>query len=146
MAFTPESPRHRASKPQGSSERVLPWQITMDQLIFASLSHTHYWYEVGMLKVPAVVLFPVRSSCFFLFCTVESFRTTETALKGKKYRLSDSINTISSFRQALLDAFKTLLYKTPRCVLPAYYCGFHMILVAYLVRDKPAKRETRSRG
>ena len=46
--------RHRASKPQGSSERVLPWQITMDQLIFDSLSHTHYWYEVGMLKVPAV--------------------------------------------------------------------------------------------
>ena len=29
----------------------------MDQLIFASLSHTHYWYEVGMLKVPAVLLF-----------------------------------------------------------------------------------------
>ena len=49
----PKVRRHRASKPQGSSERVLPWQITMDQLIFASLSHTHYWYEVGMLKVPA---------------------------------------------------------------------------------------------
>ena len=46
--------RHRASKPQGSSERVLPWQITMDQLLFASLFHTHYRYEVGMLKVPAV--------------------------------------------------------------------------------------------
>ena len=45
--------RHRASKPQGSSERVLPWQITMDKLIFASLSPTHYWFEVGMLKVPA---------------------------------------------------------------------------------------------
>ena len=26
----------------------------MDQLILASLSHTHYWYEGGMLKVPAV--------------------------------------------------------------------------------------------
>ena len=26
----------------------------MDQLIIASLSHTHYWYEVGMLKVPAI--------------------------------------------------------------------------------------------
>ena len=25
----------------------------MDQLIYASLSHTHYWYEAGMLKVPA---------------------------------------------------------------------------------------------
>ena len=24
----------------------------MDQIIFASLSHTHYGYEVGMLKVP----------------------------------------------------------------------------------------------
>ena len=47
----PRVRRHRASKPQGSSERVLPWQITMDQLIFASLSHTQYWYEVGMLKV-----------------------------------------------------------------------------------------------
>ena len=49
----PRVRRHRACKPQGSSERVLPGQITMDQLIFASLSHTHYWYEVGMLKVPA---------------------------------------------------------------------------------------------
>ena len=45
--------RRRASKPKGSFERVLPWQVTTDQLIFASLSHTHYWYDVGMLKVPA---------------------------------------------------------------------------------------------
>ena len=29
----PRVRRHRASKPQGSSERVLPWQVTMDQLI-----------------------------------------------------------------------------------------------------------------
>ena len=56
----PRVRRHRASKPQGSSERVLPWQITMDQLIFASLSHTHYWYEVGMLKVPAVTVSAFR--------------------------------------------------------------------------------------
>ena len=53
--------RHRASKPQGSSKRVLPWQITMDQLIFASLSHTHYWYEVGILKVPPCRLFDLIS-------------------------------------------------------------------------------------
>ena len=52
----PRVRRRRASKPQGSSERVLPWQVTMDQLILASLSHTHYWYEVGMLKVPASLL------------------------------------------------------------------------------------------
>ena len=39
----PRVRRHKVSKPQGSSEWVLPWQITMDQLIFASLSHTHYY-------------------------------------------------------------------------------------------------------
>ena len=49
----PRFHRHRVSKPQGSSKRVLPWQVTMDQLICASLSDTHYWYRVGMLKVPA---------------------------------------------------------------------------------------------
>ena len=42
----PRVRRHRASKPQGSSERVLPWQIIMDQLMFASLSilvgHLHF--------------------------------------------------------------------------------------------------------
>ena len=47
----PRVRRRRASKPQGSSERVLPWQVTMDQLICSSLSYTHYWYEVGMLNV-----------------------------------------------------------------------------------------------
>ena len=26
----------------------------VDQLIDASLSHTHYWYEVGMLKIPVI--------------------------------------------------------------------------------------------
>ena len=40
--------RHKASKPQGSSERVLPWKVTMDQITCACLSHTHDWYEVGM--------------------------------------------------------------------------------------------------
>ena len=38
----PRVRRHRASK---------PWQVTMDQSICASLSHTHYCCEVGMLKV-----------------------------------------------------------------------------------------------
>ena len=47
----PRVSRHRASKPQGSSERLLTGQVTMDQLIRASLSHNHYWYEVGTLKV-----------------------------------------------------------------------------------------------
>ena len=49
----PRVRRRKASKPQDSSKRVLPWQVAMDQLICDSLSHIHYWYEVGMLKVPA---------------------------------------------------------------------------------------------
>ena len=32
----------------------------MDQLICASLSHTQYWYKVGMLKVPAYYIVSVR--------------------------------------------------------------------------------------
>ena len=48
----PRVHRHRAIKRQGSSEGVLPRQVAMDQLICASLSHTHYWYEVAILKVP----------------------------------------------------------------------------------------------
>ena len=54
--------RHRASKPQGSSERVLPWQVTMDQLTYASLSHIHFCYEVSMLKVPAIIINQFRLS------------------------------------------------------------------------------------
>ena len=52
----PRVRRHRANKPQRSSERVLPWQVNMDQLICVSLSRTHQWHEVGMLKVPAIQL------------------------------------------------------------------------------------------
>ena len=46
----------------------------MDQLIFASLSHTHYWYEVvsySMLKVPAYINCTISSivhpNCTILF-------------------------------------------------------------------------------
>ena len=66
----PRVRRHRAGSLRGSSKRVLPWQVTMDQLICATLSHIHYWYEVGMSKVPAVApyqysqLFPLQLSPF----------------------------------------------------------------------------------
>ena len=55
LGSLPRVRRHKAIKLQGSFERVLPWQVTMDRLICASLSHTHYWYEVGMLKVQAYI-------------------------------------------------------------------------------------------
>ena len=34
----------------------------MDQLIFASLSHTHYWYEVGMYHI-----MKLRKQLYFVF-------------------------------------------------------------------------------
>ena len=42
--------RHSVSKPQDNSKRVLHWQAIMDLLMYASFSHNHCWYEVGMLK------------------------------------------------------------------------------------------------
>ena len=67
----PRVRRHGASKPQGSSERVLPWQVTMDQSIFVFLSNTHYWYEVGMLKVPALYYIVFSWSCSW--CVLQYF-------------------------------------------------------------------------
>ena len=72
--------RHRASKPQGSSERVLPWQVTMDQFICASLSHTHYWYKVGLLKVPDSYSYMLHSP------TINTSRTRVSRLLYTFYR------------------------------------------------------------
>ena len=47
--------RHRASSPQGSSSNGCCLCITMDLLVCTSLFHTHYWYEVGMLKVSGAI-------------------------------------------------------------------------------------------
>ena len=75
----PRVRRHRASKPHGSSKRVLPWQVTMDQLICASLSHTHFWYEVGMLKVPAVSI--LYNSSYYFSPSVGSVEWNQTIRK-----------------------------------------------------------------
>ena len=69
--------RHRASNPQGSSERVLPWQVTMNQIICASLSHTHYWYDVGMLKVPAYLIADQREVTASKFGDLSLIKVTE---------------------------------------------------------------------
>ena len=80
----PRVRRHRASEPQVSSERVLPWQITMDHLIFASFSHTHYWYEVGMLKVPPIM--SGRSPP--LYCTLTLIVMQGHQITGKTMELA----------------------------------------------------------
>ena len=86
----PRVRRHRASKPQGSSERVLPWQVTMDQIIFASLSYTHYWYEVCMLKVPAVRNTDMCDTCTAPSALLGNVASTETICCTSSCSLSRS--------------------------------------------------------
>ena len=49
----PRVRRHRASISHDSSSNGCFLCIIMDQSLCASLSHTHYWYKVGTLKVSA---------------------------------------------------------------------------------------------
>ena len=72
----PRVRRHRASKPQGSSERVLPWQITMDQLIFASLSILHVYNTITTILF--IRNFSLYNCCIFLLLC-----TTVLAEKGQ---------------------------------------------------------------
>ena len=55
----------------------------MDQLIFASLSHTHYWYEVGMLKVPACFLRNQTFIFYFLFSDFDFPNIVNTSPKTR---------------------------------------------------------------
>ena len=48
----------------------------MDQIICTSLSHTHYWYEVGILKVSAVKVSIYGSQSFYLRSNVCSLEIT----------------------------------------------------------------------
>ena len=52
----------------------------MEQLICASLSHTHYWYEVGMLKVPAIINgeSSLIEGCFMLILLFVRVKTRQT--------------------------------------------------------------------
>ena len=105
----PRVRRHRASKPQGSSERVLPWQIAMDQLIFASLSHTHYWYEVGMLKVPAVCMCYTCTAPSVLLGNVASTETiccTSSCSVSRRSSLVGGRPTSSLLAQSLIAAWR----------------------------------------
>ena len=62
----PRVRRHGASKHQGSSERVLPWQVTMDQLTCAYLSQTYYtsiWSEIGLGRLGIKILVHIPEHC-----------------------------------------------------------------------------------
>ena len=68
----------------------------MDQLIFASLSHTHYWYEVGMLKVPYCILYCLLQMCCILYSPVE-FSKRRLGLLGLQYSINIMVINITRY-------------------------------------------------
>ena len=54
----------------------------MDQLICASLSHTHYWYEVGMLKVLANTTHIFLSKAADIICLCMSLPFSRSCVKS----------------------------------------------------------------
>ena len=79
----------------------------MDQLIFASLSHTHYWYEVRMLKVPAYECWDFFWVFILFFCVagllyspvrllvdVKVFRVLQRAINTSKAGPNVSVTPI----------------------------------------------------
>ena len=52
----------------------------MDQIIFASLSHTHYWYEVGMLEVLAVLQSGIIVLYYYCTTTVNTNERADAVL------------------------------------------------------------------
>ena len=56
----------------------------MDQLICATISHTHYWYEVGMLKVRnCVTSGKLETGPMAFGGVVDRHGRTQTAVGGK---------------------------------------------------------------
>ena len=56
----------------------------MDQLIFASISHTHYWHEVGILKVRnRMTSGKLKSDPMAVDGVVDRHGRTRTAVGGK---------------------------------------------------------------
>ena len=57
----------------------------MDQLICASLSHSHYWYEVGMLKVPIIVTWVHHPISYYLGTLIKTgIESIEATLRGRR--------------------------------------------------------------
>ena len=93
----PRVRRHNTSKPQGSPELVLPCQVTMDQLICASLFHAHFRYGVGVLKVPAVLYTKRKKQWRWLTKSVQ-----DLCLVISSSRLSNNFSNSVSTNLAIL--------------------------------------------
>ena len=96
---------HRVSKPQGSSERVLAALAGHHGPainIRLSFPRTHYWHEVGMMKVPANYTRIIGRNCYFYVlevhrdflqcyvfstCCISQYVTLFVTARGLRYRI-----------------------------------------------------------
>ena len=60
----------------------------MGRLIFASLSHTHYWYGVGMLKVPADFVEPRKLGLLLMLLYAFWRKCDEVFAIGGRHRIA----------------------------------------------------------
>ena len=132
----PRVRQNRASKPQGSSERVLPWQITMDQLIFASLSQTHL---CNLRKFTPPVKYLVRDYRLF-YHPVDRFHFA--FLSGVRLRLRYNYTCCSSIRynkkQLLIisvSAVNIVLTRIRTLLLTLFFFASSFHLAIQLKRD-----------
>ena len=87
----PRVRRHRASKPQGSVERVLPWQVTIDQLVCA------YFHHIGKKSALYCTLLYLQNRHHIRYTKREAKRPSLTRITSPKlyfvwYRIQVIIN------------------------------------------------------
>ena len=119
----------------------------MDQLIFASLSHTHYWYEMDMSKVPCspdrflsrqtIYRIDNQCLCYWIFGVKDEYRVTQiTQIQGVR---SCRCRVL---RPGLLAPYKQSYSCVQRwCVIPQMY---YLVLIP-ITGCKPNENRRRRR-
>ena len=106
-------------------------QVTMDQLICASLSHTHHWYGVGML----IVILHIHSHSFMLYYTI--LYCTRYVYNGSLW-CSSVLPTYSAPQQTVNTTRSTTMRRKESMFekrrLPASACLFSLELGVALSR------------
>ena len=73
----------------------------MYQLIYASISHTHYWHEVSMLYLFTMVVAPARTLYLHLFCTITRASVSMQYANTSRIPVHTAVNMHSGKMDAL---------------------------------------------
>ena len=120
----------------------------MDQLIFASLSHTHYWYEVSMLKVPAVIGTELRDPINSGLTRCSSRLTRDGTAEQGQGNIPCSADHEQDWQPYLVDLYSAIImddhayihthtcYKQKHCLelVRTLFLGVHVCRVTHIAR------------